>query len=111
MSRYAFLLFLCIAPAALGQDAETRNKALLAIERLQGEVRVLPTMSGKPAFGVSFAGNLDVSDEDLAFLATLPGLEVLSLNGTQIGDRTLQSLKSAAELRELYLNNTRVTDE
>src|SRR5437660_489486 len=92
----AVLLLACAFRRAAAQEMEARNKALLAIERLQGEVHSLPARGGKAAFAVSFANNLDVTEGELGFLASLPGLEILNLNNTLTGDRTLQSLKNAA---------------
>lgn len=52
-----------------------------------------------------------VDDAGLRHLATLRQLECLYLNGTSISDAGLKTLHSLANLKELHLEQTRVTPE
>jgi hypothetical protein len=50
-----------------------------------------------------------VTDAGLARLQGLPGLEELSLRGTEVADAGLAHLRGLSRLQELDLNGTRVT--
>lgn len=56
------------------------------------------------------AGNCQVTDAGMEFLANLEQLKVLGLDGVKIGQKTLERLSSSKVLSELYLSNTLVDD-
>ena len=70
--------------------------------------RVLVTMMQVTDVDLS---STSTSDEQLAVLAELSGLEVLDLSGTRITDAGLVQLEGLTNLKKLSLKGTTVTDE
>lgn len=54
-------------------------------------------------------GGADITDADLALLASLPNLRNLGLRGTKIGDTGLAALRGLDQLESLVLRGTQVT--
>src|SRR5436190_15033492 len=104
------LVILTLAGGARSQENAELDRALAMIERVNGVVHTVAIEGGKRAFEVGFAGNRDLSDDDLALLKHLPQLEVLVLSDTPITDRGLEHLKDLSQLRALRLDGTRISD-
>ena len=59
---------------------------------------------------MKFSGILELTDEDLAVVAALPGLEMLNLDGTDLTDKALDHVGKAGDLQVLRLQRTRISD-
>jgi Leucine-rich repeat (LRR) protein len=91
------------AVSALPPPAGGDAPALAAwIGKLGGKVRL--------ADGFVSLRGIPLTDAAVAALAAMPGLRILDLEATEIGDRAAATLKAAAALEELTLNSTQVSD-
>jgi hypothetical protein len=86
---------------------EVRWLADLPWERLRG-FGLCRSLYSRP-FAITLDGSA-VADEDLAALAELTGVQVLSLRATSIGDEGLKHVAHLENLRLLVLSRTNVTD-
>src|SRR3569623_833341 len=59
---------------------------------------------------IAIGSHRNITDDDLARLEGLQGLEKLTLDGSRIGDKGLAHLAKARSLKSLSLNSTHVTD-
>jgi hypothetical protein len=85
-------------------------KAIAEIERLGGQVnRLHGKGASKPVTSVLLGGT-KATDEGLAWLKTLTGLQWLSLWDSEVSDAGLEHVKGLAQLQVLDLRGTRVTD-
>jgi internalin A len=59
----------------------------------------------------SISSNLDVSDEGVAYLASMPNLEELMLSDEKVTDASLPAIAKMPKLKTLWFQHCKVTDE
>lgn len=93
----------CFGPRG-GQAARER------IAELGGKVGISGKTTSGSIISVSLEGT-SVTDDDLAILENLPGLQKVNLCYTNISDAGLRHLEGLTELRVVRLKQTRVTED
>jgi Leucine-rich repeat (LRR) protein len=88
---------------------EAEDKAVNAIEKLNGKITRDQKAKGKPVIGVYLSGP-DVTDAGLKHLAGLKRLQNLKLYGTKVTDAGLKELAGLKRLLHLSLYKSEVTD-
>src|ERR1700719_3706969 len=86
-----------------------QERAVRAVERLEGYVVRDEKAPGKPVVTVCLSGAL-LTDMDLKDLASLEKLQALGLYGTSGTDAGLKELPALKQLQVLDLEETQVTD-
>jgi hypothetical protein len=89
-------------------DPAVQAKAVEAVKRLGGTVRVDEKRPGKPVVAASFPGT--ATDADLKVLAGLKDLQTLDLTFSQVTDAGMKELTGLKGLKELHLYVTEVGD-
>ena len=85
-------------------------EAIAALKKLGGTLIHVDNNPKKPVQSVYLPGG-KVTDADLKYVATLPQIEVLKLDGaTKITDAGLKELTGLKHLKDLGLGSTQVTD-
>jgi len=97
---------------------QTRHEKQVAarVEQLGGSVAWGGLVEGRGKKGRSYIGAVDlsgtqVSDDDLAEIASLPELTHLNLNDAQIGSEGLAHLAKMSQIKQLELSGTLTTDD
>ena len=88
---------------------EAEDKAVKAIEKLNGKITRDQKAKDKPVIGVYLSGP-DVTDAGLKHLAGLKRLQHLKLYGTGVTDAGLKHLAGLKRLQHLSLYKSEVTD-
>jgi hypothetical protein len=102
------LLLVFVYPCLLrGDEAEAR--AVQAIEKLGGKIRLDENSEGRPVFSVSLEFS-KVTDAELKELVEFKQLRLLFLNATKVSDAGLKELAKLKQLQTLSLIGTKVTD-
>jgi hypothetical protein len=120
-TRLTWHLRLCVIIVAIlsgvlrGEDRVSQkptgiDAAIEVVERLKGELE-LAVVDKQTTLRVVRLMDSKVTDDDLAKLAGLPGLEELYLSRTAIGDRGLAHIAKMKSLQRLDLFATLITDE
>ena len=103
--------FLAVLPLGgwAAEPTTDQEKAVAAIEALQGKVVIDEKSPGKPVISVEIR-NIEANDAILAHLKGLTELQTLVLRAPQVGDGGLVHLPKLTHLRELSLDGTHVTN-
>src|SRR5688500_17001804 len=98
------LIVVLLAAPARADEAEAA-----ALEKLGATLQRDQKLVGTPVVA-AYLDNTKASDADLRHLAAFPGLGVLALFKTAVGDAGLKQLAGLKDLHWLRLDYTRVTD-
>lgn len=86
------------------------DQALQRVRSLGGTIEPDPPTLMNPVRSINLARS-DVTDEDMALLAKIPGVRVLNLDNTRITDKGLSHLNEMRVLSQLSVRDTQVTTE
>lgn len=93
------------------EPSQVEEHAIVAIEKAGGEIERDDGSPSKPVVKVTFGCGSSVTDADLAYLKTFPGIQELAIHGHEVTDKGMQQLKSLPNLKSLMLIRVNVTDK
>jgi hypothetical protein len=108
LTRGVLLLALATWAAVSVRADEAEDKAVNAIEKLDGKITRDQKAEGRPVIGVYLSGP-DVTDAGLKHLAGLKRLQHLSLYKSEVTDAGLKHLAGLKQLKTFNLSKTKVT--
>jgi internalin A len=102
--RYALIAMLAVVIMA-GSGWADEADAVKLVEKLGGKITRDERLAGKPVVGVTLDG-CDVTDSNLKTLKELKQLRQLDLDHTKVTDAGLKELTALKQLLELELSRT-----
>jgi Leucine-rich repeat (LRR) protein len=106
----AGLSFALVAGSILWAGEDETLKAVEAIEKAGGRVKIDTKTKGRPVVLVDL-GLTNADDKVLAEVKAFKSLERLSLAGTQITDAGMEHIKGLSRLQVLGMPGTKITDK
>ena len=107
--RFAALVWIAFAPAALQAAAEDAEWAVMVLEKFGAKIRRDLASADRPVVAVNLT-NTRTTDNELVHIKQFRRLEKLYLGATQITDAGLEQLRELPRLERLYLGGTQITD-